>query len=422
MNQLLYNNINFFLRPQYDRMLHRFKSLLKSNDDFQLKSFLTTIDFSQNYDLLFNYFQITCEYEHYGMIDYFIKEYNFDVNKENSRCETILFKLSDLDANNSVIRYLIEKHLAVISPHNTIFYPILNCFQTDLSVNNFKLYLKYSESVDLNIVDQTNCTILYNLISYNDLNLVKMLCSIYLNKYGFKYFRRWVLYNDCITLCFTYNFINIARYLLYAIIENPDKFYLTKKGKFEVKLANSEQLIARKLSDIAIIKHNPTFNEFYIIYSKITHILWDPIELPDIRKLYNLSQYYTFDDIYNAIEKCVINDYRIDFDSVRMFIIKSKEEHYTRTLQCIYRYYKRKKQYSLEEISAKIIQRRWRRHLYLRNSKNKCNICLDYLILKSCQLLECKHIFHKTCLSNWRAIKNHCPNCRKMILNPIISI
>ena len=186
MNHLLYNNISFFLRPQYDRMLHRFKSLLKSNNDFELKSFLTLIDFSQNYDLLFNYFQITCEYENYDIIDYFIEEYDFDINRENSRCETILFKLSDLDANHNVIRYLIEEHLAVISPPNTIFHPILNCFQTDFSIKNFKLYLEYSDSIDLNIIDQTNCTILYNLITYNDLNLVKILCNIYLNKYGFK--------------------------------------------------------------------------------------------------------------------------------------------------------------------------------------------------------------------------------------------
>lgn len=422
MNHLLYGNINFFARPNYDRLYHRFKSLLKNNNDFQLKSFLTTIDFDQNQDLLFNLFQITCEYEKYDIIDYFIEEYNFDVNKENSRCESIIFKLCDMDSNCNVIRYLIEEHLADISPSNTIFYPILNCMTTDLCIENFKLLLEYSEQLDLNIVDQTNCNILYHLISYNNINLIKLICNIYIEKYGFKYFRRWVLYNDCITLCLNYNFINIARFLLYSIIENPDRIYLTKIGKFEIKLSETAQFVAKNLSDIIITRQDPTFNEFYIIYSKITHILWDPIELPDIRKIYNLSQYYTFDDIINGINQCVANDFRIDVDSVRMFIIRARQEHYTRTLQCIYRYNKQKKQYTIEQQSVKIIQKRWRRMKYLRNSKSKCNICLEHLILKSCKLLECKHIFHKDCLSTWRAIKNHCPNCRKMILKPTISL
>lgn len=422
MNHLLYGNINFFVRPYHDRLLHRFRVLLKNNDTFQVKTFLTTIDFSNNYNLLFNYFQITCEYENYDMIDYFIEEYNFDVNRENSKCETILFKLSDMDANCNVIRYLIEEHLANVSPVNTIFHPILNCFNTDFSIKNFHLFLEHSDKLDLNILDQTNCNILYNLIPYNNIYSVKLLCTIYLEKYGFNNLRRWVLYNDCISLCFKYNFINIAKYLLFSIIENPDRIYLTERGKFEIKLSDQANLIVKKMSDIVIVKHDPTFNEFYIIYSKIAHLLWDPIELSDIRKIYNLYRFYTFDDIINGINQCVANDFRIDVDSVRMFIIRAREEHYTRTLQYIYRYNKQKKQYTIEQQSAKIIQKRWRRHLYLRNSKNKCNICLDYLILKSCQLLECKHIFHKDCLANWRAVKNHCPNCRKMILNPTTSV
>ena len=45
----------------------------------------------------------------------------------------------------------------------------------------------------------------------------------------------------------------------------------------------------------------------------------------------------------------------------------------------------------------------------------QCSICLKNLD-KSNQLeLECSHIFHISCISDWKKRNNTCPICRKMI-------
>ncbi len=402
--------------------MHKYRSLLRENKIDEIKEFIEEIDFIENFDLLFEYFIIACDYENYDLIDYFVEEFNFDVNQENSKCENVLFRLSDLDKNCDVMRYLIEEHLNDICPFNTIYHPIFNCFAEKFCKNNFHMFMENEDIIDFKILDQTNKTILYSLIPYNEIDTIKTLCLAFIDKYGFTEFRQWVSHNDCISLCIDCGFNYIAKYLLYLTLEVPDKIFLTKKGKFEIKLIDENLIIPTRSSDLRITQLNPSFNEFYIIYSKLTCILWDPIELNDIREIYNIADDFSFNEIYKAIKKCVVNDHRIDFDSVKLFLTKAKEEYYAQTIQVIYKYNNNKRITPIKKINAKIIQKSWRRRKYLRNSKEKCNICLDYLITKSCKLLDCKHIFHSKCISNWRIVQNKCPSCRNIILKPTINL
>jgi len=411
---VLYNldSIDFFVRT-YDRILHKFKTLLREDKINEIYEFVSTINEFENYDTLFDCFRIACENEKYDIIDYFINNLNFNVNKENSKCETILYILAELDRNANIIEYLIEEYDAHVNPANTIYIPLLNCFSNHFCKNNFKILMNYAYDMDLNMVDYNNTTILYNLIPFNNIEAIKLLCDIYIEKYNFNQFKKWVAYNKSIEHCFNHNLIPIAKYLINLTREIPQKMFLTKQGKFEV---------INIINNIKIIKHNPTFNEFYIIYSKITVSIWDPINLNIIRGLYNLANFYAFDEIYKAIHECIKYNYNIDADAVKLFIVKAKKEHITKTLQCIYRYNKRKQINPPKNISIKIIQKKWRRRKYLRKSKENCNICFEYLITEKCKLLSCKHIFHTSCISVWRSLSNICPNCRKPINTPPMNI
>lgn len=46
---------------------------------------------------------------------------------------------------------------------------------------------------------------------------------------------------------------------------------------------------------------------------------------------------------------------------------------------------------------------------------NVCSICLQDLN-QDIDILFCKHIFHKSCISQWEDINNKCPICRDTIM------
>jgi hypothetical protein len=45
----------------------------------------------------------------------------------------------------------------------------------------------------------------------------------------------------------------------------------------------------------------------------------------------------------------------------------------------------------------------------------ECSICLVFIDKTENELTDCKHNFHKECLSTWKKINNTCPLCRKSI-------
>jgi hypothetical protein len=52
----------------------------------------------------------------------------------------------------------------------------------------------------------------------------------------------------------------------------------------------------------------------------------------------------------------------------------------------------------------------------------ECSICLDYLETLQCiKLINCKHIFHKSCIGEWTKNHNTCPLCRTNISNFFIA-
>ena len=48
----------------------------------------------------------------------------------------------------------------------------------------------------------------------------------------------------------------------------------------------------------------------------------------------------------------------------------------------------------------------------------ECSICLDVVENNDfVKLINCKHIFHRSCIEEWKKINNTCPLCRKNISN-----
>jgi hypothetical protein len=48
----------------------------------------------------------------------------------------------------------------------------------------------------------------------------------------------------------------------------------------------------------------------------------------------------------------------------------------------------------------------------------ECSICLDIIENNNfIKLINCKHIFHRSCINEWKKINNTCPLCRKNISN-----
>lgn len=45
----------------------------------------------------------------------------------------------------------------------------------------------------------------------------------------------------------------------------------------------------------------------------------------------------------------------------------------------------------------------------------KCSICI-FEIMGPAIKTECRHFFHKDCLSGWLRIHNHCPVCREQVI------
>ena len=47
--------------------------------------------------------------------------------------------------------------------------------------------------------------------------------------------------------------------------------------------------------------------------------------------------------------------------------------------------------------------------------KDKCSICSYKITTANEKILSCKHVFHETCITNWKNINNTCPLCRAAI-------
>ena len=46
----------------------------------------------------------------------------------------------------------------------------------------------------------------------------------------------------------------------------------------------------------------------------------------------------------------------------------------------------------------------------------QCCICLKNFVKRNnCSRLDCGHLFHKACISDWIRIKNQCPYCRQQV-------
>ena len=51
-----------------------------------------------------------------------------------------------------------------------------------------------------------------------------------------------------------------------------------------------------------------------------------------------------------------------------------------------------------------------------KNKEDTCAICTeDYKLNDEILILQCNHIFHKSCISEWVLFKANCPCCRKDI-------
>jgi hypothetical protein len=393
--------------------------------DFLLKTEITN-------DEMFEYFLVICGYNNYDLIDFIIENFEFDVNDENSKCETILFRLSFNDKHMEVIHYLLEEYNVRISPKYTVYFPLLSCLTDNFNKGIFYLLMEYINFNDINIIDNTDNTLLYNLIPYGDLKAVKVLCESYITHSSKETFMEWLMYNNHIEYALKLNYMHIVRYLISFYDIYPLTKHLTIHGKYLIQKENDNaDFPERKILDsqnralqnrINIIKVDPSFNEFYVIFNKIINIIWDPIILSDVRKIYLLSETYTFDEIYHGITLCIANDYRLDVESILYFMKKKRIDDAIMKLQVIYKYNKKKKLNNPLKVCVKNIQCRYRRKKYLTRMYERCNICVDYLIEHECKKLSCDHIFHSTCISKWRKIQNKCPNCRTIINKPPITI
>lgn len=408
--------MNYWFRA-IDNNLYIFTKYLRNKQLEILKDYLNDNQFDNN--MIFDYFTIACEYKSYIMIDYLINEYNFDINCENTAGETIIYRLCRNDDLNEIIVYLIEKHDLNVDISNNIYLPLFNCFVDHYAKNNFKLLLK--NNIDLNLIDQMDKNILFYIIPYNDLDLLKEICMKYIEKYSFIDLKRWIEYNDSIYIALQYNFFHIAKYLCYMAMKVPkQRIFLTRSGKYKFYLKNNKKFIPTHINEVGIKRYDPTFNEFYVIYKKINLDPFDIISQNDLRSIYELSNEYAFYDIYKAIHMCVISKFKIDYDSVLYCLRKIREEHYANSVQCIYKYnFRKNEKKNKNKIikNIKVLQKKWRRKKYIGKSKENCTICLNYLIEKKCYKLNCSHIFHKECLNKWRIDKNECPNCREKIIN-----
>jgi len=198
---------DFFMRT-YQRIIYSYKQLLRENNIYNIIKFLSKIDRTgpNGHYIIFDCFILACESRKYSLIDHFIKNLRFDITQENSECKTVLYILSDSDRNSFVIDYLIKKFNTDINLKNTIYIPIFNCFSLSFCKENFNIFIQ-NKNINLDVIDSNNNTILYNLIYFNNMPVIKQLCNVYISKYGYARLRRWVQYNNCIELCFNCNFI-----------------------------------------------------------------------------------------------------------------------------------------------------------------------------------------------------------------------
>lgn len=56
------------------------------------------------------------------------------------------------------------------------------------------------------------------------------------------------------------------------------------------------------------------------------------------------------------------------------------------------------------------------RYKCIDESENECSICLErYRKKDKCVILECEHVYHKTCYEKWEKNSVSCPLCRYAI-------
>lgn len=48
--------------------------------------------------------------------------------------------------------------------------------------------------------------------------------------------------------------------------------------------------------------------------------------------------------------------------------------------------------------------------------KRQCLICLEPTDDFSIEITSCNHVYHETCLTQWRLIKNECPTCKRKLV------
>ena len=54
------------------------------------------------------------------------------------------------------------------------------------------------------------------------------------------------------------------------------------------------------------------------------------------------------------------------------------------------------------------------------DDKSSCTVCLeDFKLDDEVRISPCLHVYHKACIETWLGIRNICPNCKRILMEPI---
>jgi hypothetical protein len=144
-------------------------------------------------------------------------------------------------------------------------------------------------------------------------------------------------------------------------------------------------------------------------------MLYDYLIIPSLISGISYVNYIRSDDIYRIIKlnKHYFYNYSL-FDSIYILIYLILLAY---DLLLIYYsakiYYKKYKKYKKDTFNFDKILINID---YDKINEKECSVCLeDFDNTKQiCQLVQCRHLFHKTCIINWYNISNKlsCPFCR----------